>query len=81
MNLYDCPPSPSVNDQPPKDATILELAARASEASNAYRDCMSERRPFRETMSYAGALARATDALTTAIADAVAMGDGQIHLS
>jgi len=78
MNLYDCPPSPSVDAEPNADATILELAARASEASNRYRDAMVERRGFRETMSYAGALARATDALTTAIADAVATGDGSL---
>lgn len=78
MNLYDCPPSPSVDAGPSANATILELAARASEVSNQYQDAMSDRKGFRETMSRAGALARATDALCAAIADAVAEGDGSL---
>lgn len=58
--------------------SILELAARASAAADVYSACMVERAPFRETMSAAGRLASATRALTTAIADALACGDGSL---
>lgn len=58
--------------------TILELASRLNAASNAYRAAMDARAPFRETLSAAGKLARAADALTSAIADAVAEGDSRL---
>lgn len=72
-----CPPYAQPKPQAPTDS-ILELASRASAASNRYRDMMNARASFRETMRAAGRLARATDELAAAIADAVACGNNQL---
>ena len=74
-----CPPYDFGRDcHLPAGATILELASRASDAANRYRDVMERRANFRDTMRAARYLADATDALTTAIADAVACGDNRL---
>lgn len=79
MNDIVCPPYRPPDDDGP--ASIFALAARASAAANRYRRLMDERADFRETVCAASNLARATERLTAAIADAVAEGDGQIHLT
>lgn len=58
--------------------TILELAADLTSASDRYRASMDAREDFRVVLRHAGSLARAADALTTAIADAVACGDNSL---
>lgn len=75
MNLR-CPPTDIGPDK--NETSIMALASRLNAAVNVYRDAMQSRLPFRETMSAAGRMARAADALTTAIADAVAEGDGKL---
>lgn len=76
---YDihCPPYSQLKPLDPT-TSILELASRASAASNAYRAAMGDCAGFRETMRAAGHLARATDELAAAIADAVACGDSRL---
>lgn len=79
MSELRCPPTEFVNlRQLPADATILDYAARASEVSNRWRAVMDARADFRTTISAAGAMARAIDDLTTAIADSVACGDNRL---
>lgn len=77
MSDLRCPPShharPTI-----EPATILEHAAAASDAANYYRTVMDDRADFRTTVNAAAALARATHALTTAIADSVACGDNSL---
>jgi hypothetical protein len=70
-----CPPY-----VPPKagNGTILELAARAGHAVNRYRATVDNRGDFDATIRAAAALSRATQDLTTAIADAVACGDNSL---
>lgn len=71
----DCPPYvPARNGV----GTILELASRASDAASRYRATIDARADFDATLRAAGALARATHALTTAITDAVASGDNRL---
>ena len=72
----DCPPYiiPSSGD----DSSILALAARASHAVDTYRATVDARRGFDETIRAARQLAIATQCLTSAIADAVATGNGSI---
>lgn len=71
----DCPPYvPAPNGA----GTILELASRAADAANRYRATIDQRGDFDATLRAAGALARATHALTSAIADAVACGDNRL---
>jgi hypothetical protein len=70
-----CPPYAQPELRSEVTGSILALASRASAASNAYRHTMDARLSFRETMRAAGRLARATDELAAAIADAVACGD------
>jgi len=74
---YDCPPYAAAVS-PPADATILDLAALAARAADDYCTAMDNRADYRMTLRTAGALARATQALTTAIADAVACGDNSL---
>lgn len=69
-----CPPTSHMRSECAPQ-TILEHAAAASDAANYYRTVMDDRADFRTTINAAAALARATHALTTAIADAVATGD------
>ena len=75
---YDCPPwYGALEDTTPAD-TILDLVARASVAVERYRAAMDARADYRTTLSVAGQLARATEALVTAIADAVACGENTL---
>lgn len=60
------------------NGTILELAARASHAVNRYRAIVDDRGDFDATIRAAAALSRATQDLTTAIADAAACGDNTL---
>lgn len=75
--IDDCPAYPAHRDDvaPP---SILELASRASAAANDFQSAMDDRASFDHMMRVAGVLARRTTALTTAIADAVAAGDGSL---
>lgn len=74
-----CPPYDfdSVS-QLPADATILQRAAHASSMAHRYRAAMEARLDLRTTFRIARELADATDALTTAIVDAVACGDNRL---
>ena len=62
------------------DESILELASRVNAASMAYSAAMDERQPYPSVVRIANTLARAADALTGAIADSVAAGDGRLTL-
>jgi len=77
MTDIHCPPA-SLPQRDSEPASILTLASRLNAATNAYRAAMDARAPFRETLRTAGAMAHAADALTTAIADAVACGDSSL---
>lgn len=71
-----CPPYDFDSDcQMPAPATISILAAHALAMSNRYRAAMESRADLRTTFRAARALADATEALTTAIADALATHD------
>lgn len=72
----DCPPY--VPPRSGDETSILALAARASDAANRYRAAIDARCDFDTTLRLSGALARATQSLTTAIADAVATGDNRL---
>lgn len=71
-----CPPVHPEGLRAPQ--TILELASELASASDRYRASMDAREDFRVVLRHAGSLARAADALTTAIADAVACGDNSL---
>lgn len=73
----DCPPVRKPAEGP-QSSSILSLAAELGSAADRYRASMDAREDFRTVLRHAGALARAADALTTAIADAVACGNGQL---
>lgn len=75
-NDIRCPPY--VPEKMPANASILDLAAVAREASNRYRSVIDERGDFDATIRAGRALAIATETLTSTIADAVACGDGQL---
>jgi hypothetical protein len=77
MTDIHCPPA-SLPQRDSEPTSILTLASRLNAASNAYRAAMESRAPFRETLTAAGKLARAADALTSAIADAVACGENSL---
>lgn len=77
MSDLRCPPSDHA-EPTPAPVTILEHAAAASDAANYYRAVMDDRADFRTMINAAAALARATHALTTAIADSVACGDNSL---
>lgn len=72
-----CPPTPLPDDTPDTPA-ILDYAARAHAAADAYQRAMDERTDYRACIRLASSLARATQELTTAIADAVACGDNRL---
>lgn len=76
---FDCPPS-EYDDVCPKPApvTILDYAALANDAANRWQQAMDARVDYRTMMSASGKLARATQALATAIADSVACGDNRL---
>jgi hypothetical protein len=74
---YDCPPYDGAIPVP-ADASILELAARASAAADRFQSAMDARKPYPACIRLAGTLARATQALSTAIADSVACGDNSL---
>lgn len=73
----DCPPYP-LPQRPGAGASILEHAAYVRAVANEYRAVMDARGNFRATVSAASRLAAASDALTSAIADAVAEGDNRL---
>jgi hypothetical protein len=75
---YDCPPYSGGQSPLPADASILDYAARASAAANAYQLAMDAREPYPACIRLASALARATQALATAIADEVATGNASL---
>jgi hypothetical protein len=77
MTDLRCPPS-AIAKTDGSEQSIMALASRLNAATNSYRAAMDERLPFRDTMSAAGRMARAADALTNAIADAVAEGEGSL---
>lgn len=73
------PPGPADVDHAGRPVTsILTLAARASEAVNAYRHAMDTRADFDTTLRLAGAMSRAAEVLCIAIADNVACGDNRL---
>jgi hypothetical protein len=74
---YDCPPYDGATPVP-AGASILELAARASAAADRFTSAMDAREPYPTCIRLAGSLARATQALSTAIADSVACGDNSL---
>lgn len=75
----DCPPHEFGRDcHLPAPATILEHASIARDACNRWRDVMESRADLRTTFRASRALADATEALTSAIADAVACGDNTL---
>jgi hypothetical protein len=74
---YDCPPYDGATPAP-AGASILELAARASAVANRFQSAMDAREPYPACVRLAGTLARATQALSTAIADSVACGDNSL---
>jgi hypothetical protein len=75
---YDCPPPYIEHSLPTEPRTILEYGAIASDAANAYRATIDQRMTFEATMSAGRRLAIATQALVTAIADAVATSDNRL---
>jgi hypothetical protein len=73
-----CPPSDTAAPAT-AEKSILALAARARAASDEYRACVdAEKLDFRAALAATNKLARAVDALTSAIADAVACGDNRL---
>ena len=77
-NNLDCRPYPGIAHNAQKPASILELAACASSAANEYQRVIDARESFDASMRAGRAMAIATQALTTAIADAVACGDNRL---
>lgn len=72
----DCAPT---ENRVRRDPTILELAARLNAASNRYHEATQSRRmSFSDRLARVDKLAAAADELTSAIADAVAAGDGRL---
>jgi hypothetical protein len=74
---YDCPPYDGATPAP-AGANILELAARASAAADRFQSAMDAREPYSACVRLASTLARATQALSTAIADSVACGSDSL---
>jgi hypothetical protein len=75
----DCPvPSDYAPVLAGSPRTILDYAALASDAANRYQLAMDAREPYPACIRLASALARATAALATAIADGVAVGSNTL---
>lgn len=72
-----CPPwrYAHMEELPAAGSSILTYAAVVSARAERYRALMDERTDYVVCIQAASALAVATDALTTAISDAVASGD------
>lgn len=74
----DCRPYYGRQSALPSDATILDYAAQASDAAGRYQRAMDARADYPTCIRLASSLARATQALATAIADAVACGNNTL---
>lgn len=75
---YATPPAADVDGAGVPIVSILELAARLSSASNEWRVLMDGSADYRITMRAAATMARASDAVCHAVADAVASGDNRL---
>jgi hypothetical protein len=78
MSLYNCPPTYLRLPPLPSDATLLDYAARASMAANRFQTAMDARTAYPVCVRLGAELARATQALSTAIADSVACGSDSL---
>lgn len=76
IGAIDCPPVDLDSAQPIKSASVLSMATDAHRAAERMTAAINGRTSYSDTIAIAAALARDVHALTAAICDAYACGDG-----